>query len=173
MATIKRFEDLKVWQEGRVINKTIYKMTRRANFSKDYALKNQIRRASISINANIAEGFERGSNAEFNYFLSIAKSTAGEVLNLLYVALDEEYIPEIEFNAVYEQISLLMRRIGSFMKYLQESDMKGSRYKTKHDRRANISKTQAIGADAKESKLESKTAGSTAPESDVADAKSR
>ena len=131
MSTVKRFEDLKVWQEGRVVNKQIYKLTRNTQFSNDRALVDQIRRASFSINANIVEGFERGSNNEFNYFLSIAKGSAGEVLNLLYVALDEKYLTAHEFESAYGRVFLLMRRIGSLMKYLKGSKIKGTRYLNK------------------------------------------
>ena len=128
MASIKRFEDMKVWQEARIINREIYRVTRNKRFSKDYAMRDQIRRASISISANIVEGYERGATKEFIYFLSIAKGSAGEVLNLLYLALDEQYIEGGEFEILYEKVLILMRRMGSLMKYLKNTDLRGSRY---------------------------------------------
>ena len=129
MATIKSFEELEIWKEGRKINREIYRLTRHASFSKDYALKDQIRRASISINANIAEGFERDARREMVYFLSIAKGSAGEVLCLLYLALDEKYITQKEFDKVYVMIRIQMQKTARFIQYLQNSNIKGLRYK--------------------------------------------
>ncbi len=88
MATVKRFEDLEAWKEGRKLTNMIYLITKKAVFSEDLTLRGQIRRASLSVNANIAEGFERNTNSEFSYFLSVAKGSAGEVRNFLYVTLD-------------------------------------------------------------------------------------
>jgi len=85
---IEIFEDLKVWKSSRVLVKTIYNLTSYALFSKDYGLKDQIQRASVSIMTNIAEGFERDNNKEFIRFLLYSKGSAGEVRSLLYVAKD-------------------------------------------------------------------------------------
>ena len=129
MASIKSFEDLEIWKEGRKINREIYSLTQKHSFSKDFALKDQIRRASISIMANIAEGFERNSNKEMIYFLSISKGSAGEVLCLLYLALDEKYIPQKEFDHLYVKLRILMQKTGRFIQYLQTSNIRGARYK--------------------------------------------
>ena len=85
---ITRFEDLEVWKEGRWLTQSVYEVTKNGRFSQDYALRDQIRKASISITSNIAEGFARNSNKQFLYFLAIAKASASEVLSQLYVALD-------------------------------------------------------------------------------------
>ncbi len=92
MATIEKFEDIESWKISREITKLVYAASSTGNFSKDFALVNQIRRASISILSNIAEGFERGGNKEFLQFLAIAKGSCGEVRAQLYVALDQNYI---------------------------------------------------------------------------------
>ncbi len=94
MATLTEFEEIEAWQQARQLNRLIYRVTKTGRFSKDYELKNQIRRASISAMSNIAEGFERGGTNEFIHFLGIAKGSVGEVESQLYVALDESYITE-------------------------------------------------------------------------------
>lgn len=94
---IRHFEQIEAWKDARDLIKSVYEITRNGTFAKDYALKDQIRRAAISISANIAEGFDRGSNKEFLYFLAIAKGSAGEVKALFYTALDAGYITEAEF----------------------------------------------------------------------------
>ena len=94
---IKHFEDLDCWRLGRELSKMIYEITKEGTFSRDYGLKDQIRRAAVSVMTNIAEGFERGSNKDFAKFLYIARSSAGEVRSLLYVAFDQNYITEEEF----------------------------------------------------------------------------
>ena len=83
MGKIEQFEDLKVWQKARLVNLCIYKLSNQGSFSKDFGLRDQMRRASISILSNIAEGFERNGNKEFNQFLSIAKASAGEIRSQL------------------------------------------------------------------------------------------
>ena len=98
-------------------------------FSKDFALVNQIRRASISILSNIAEGFERGGNKEFLQFLAIAKGSCGEVRAQFYVALDQNYIDKNQFEEITNKLLETNRMISGFMKYLQQSDFKGSKFK--------------------------------------------
>lgn len=129
MASIIRFEDLDAWKEGRKLINMVYRITKNDEFSKDFALTKQIRRAVLSVNANIAEGFERNANAEFSYFLSVAKGSSGEVRNFLYVALDQQYVNKEEFAEVYEQSEIVSRLIAGLMRYLKKSKMKGSRRK--------------------------------------------
>ena len=100
MATISKFEDLIAWQKARILTRRIYEMTRRGAYPKDYRLSGQIQSASVSIMANIAEGFERARRNEFHQFLSIAKSSCAEVRSHLYVGLDANYINEKEFDEI-------------------------------------------------------------------------
>lgn len=90
MSKIEKFEDIEAWKMAREITQIIYQISLSGNFSKDFALVNQIRRASVSILSNIAEGFERNGDKEFIQFLTIAKGSCGEVRAKLYVALDQK-----------------------------------------------------------------------------------
>jgi four helix bundle protein len=128
MPAIQRFEDLEAWKISREVTKDIYKMSTDGLFKRDFGLKDQIRRASVSIMSNIAEGFERDGDKEFTQFLSIAKGSAGEARSQLYVALDQEYISEIEFNSTYQKLTENSRVISGLMKYLQQSDLKGRKF---------------------------------------------
>ena len=96
--TIKHFEDLEAWKFSRRLTNEVYSLTRMERFCRDFSLVDQIKRASISVMTNVAEGFERGSNKDFARFLFIARGSAGEVRSLLYIALDQGYITEEEFN---------------------------------------------------------------------------
>ena len=96
---VRNFEDLEAWKVGRKLTKAIYPLTRKEFFSRDFGLADQIRRASVSVMTNVAEGFERGTNKDFVKFLFISRGSAGEVRSLLYVALDQGYINEEEFNS--------------------------------------------------------------------------
>lgn len=128
MATIKRFEELKCWISARALVKDLYELTGRNELSKDYALKDQMRRAAISIMSNIAEGFERGGNKEFVNFLSIAKASAAELQSQLYIALDAKYLDEATFNHLSNQINSTSKSIGAFIRYLKESEYKGYKF---------------------------------------------
>src|SRR5215212_488381 len=101
---IKRFEDFIAWQRARVLTAKIYRVSDSGTFAHDFALRNQIRRAAISIMANIAEGFERGRPAEFHQFLSVAKGSAAEVRAQLYVALDAGHINEQVFSELHQSV---------------------------------------------------------------------
>lgn len=126
---IERFEDIDAWQKARKLTKSIYKITSDGNFSRDYGLRDQIRRASVSIMSNVAEGFERDGNKEFIHFLSIAKGSAAEVRAQLYVALDAGYFDQNNFNILYDLAGETGRLIGGFMRYLKRSEHKGSKFK--------------------------------------------
>ena len=89
---VRYFEDLEIWKLAREVTDQIYKITKKKSFAQDWGLKDQIRRAGVSIMSNIAEGFERGGNQEFQQFLYVAKGSCGEIRCQLYVALDQEYI---------------------------------------------------------------------------------
>ncbi len=120
----KSFEDLQVWQDTRKFVKSIYELTSLDNFKKDYGLKDQIQRASVSIMNNISEGFERDNNKEFMRFLSYSKGSAGEVRSMLYVAMDLEYISKNDFDDNYKEAVNIIKQIANFKKYLRNYAMK-------------------------------------------------
>ena len=122
MSKIQRFEDIQAWQEARSLTNAIYTLSGSGQWAKDYALRDQIRRASISVMSNIAEGFERRTDAEFAHFLSMAKASASEVKAQLYVALDQGYIDQDRFNNLYERCDKVSRYLGSFIRYLRQND---------------------------------------------------
>ena len=116
---LTHFEQLDSWQEARKLNQHIYRLTTDNGFRRDFALVDQIRRASISIMANIAEGFDRSSNKELIRFLYIAMASASEVKSHLYVALDREYIDKENFERVYAQTTKTGKLINAFISYLR------------------------------------------------------
>jgi len=119
MATIKRFEDIKAWQKSRELVKQIYHLSNsKSKFNKDIGLREQIRRASVSVMSNIAEGFARRRDKEFNRFLSISLGSAAEVQSQLYVAVDQNYLTEKEFSDACEAASETARLISGLMQYL-------------------------------------------------------
>lgn len=128
MATIEKFEDVLAWQKGRELTQLVYKFSKREEFARDFALKDQMRRAAISVTSNIAEGFERAGNKEFLQFLSNSKGSAGELRSQFYVALDEEYLDSSEFRQAHELCLQVGRMIDSFMTYLRRSEMKGRKF---------------------------------------------
>ncbi|MBL7888126.1 MAG: four helix bundle protein [Bacteroidia bacterium] len=128
MSKIEKFEDLKVWQKSREINLKIYQLSNKGVFAKDFGLRDQIRRASVSILSNIAEGFERNGNKEFGQFLSVAKASAGEVRSQLYIAKDLEYVSDEEFTEVVNGLLEISKMINGLMSYLKTTEMKGSKF---------------------------------------------
>ena len=129
MAKIEKFEDIESWKLAREVARLIYEASGREKFSRDFALVNQIRRASVSVISNIAEGFERGGNKEFIQFLAIAKGSCGEVRSQLYIALDQKYIEENEFREISNKLTEASRLISGLMKYLQQTELKCSKFK--------------------------------------------
>ena len=129
MNRIEKFEDIIAWQKARVLTKEIYKCTQVGGFARDYGLKDQIQRASVSTMANVAEGFERGGDKEFTQFLSTSKGSCGEVKSHLYVALDQGYLTSIGFDQLYGQASEVSRLLSGFMAYLRESNLRGRKYR--------------------------------------------
>ncbi len=129
MATFDKFEEINASEKARELTKAIYTVTNQGQFNKDISLREQIRRASVSVMANIAEGFDRGGKKEFIQFLSIAKGSLGEVKSHLYVALDMTYIDQTTFDALYKLSDNINCMVFRLMSYLQKTDIKGLKYK--------------------------------------------
>jgi four helix bundle protein len=129
MATIKRFEDLEYWQSARQLAKVVFELSNKGPFAKDFGHKNQINDAAGSSADNIAEGFGRAGKLEFVNFLSFACGSANEVKSQLYRALDKNYITQIEFDAAYEIADKTTGKIGSMIQYLNQSLIKGEKFK--------------------------------------------
>jgi len=122
LATIERFEDIQAWQAARDLVSAVYRISERGKFEKDFGLHDQIRRASVSVMANIAEGFERSSDREFHRFLYIAKGSAGEVRSHLFVALDLEYLTPDEFSDLRLKAEEVAKSLSGFITYLAPKD---------------------------------------------------
>lgn len=118
---ITRFEDLDCWQQARELTRSIYRLTADSKFAKDYGLKDQMRRASVSIMANIAEGFARKGSKEFGQFLFVAKASAAELQSHAYVALDQGYMGEPDFKELYDKLDHVSRMLSNLIKYLSTS----------------------------------------------------
>lgn len=129
MAHAKRFEDLLIWQKAREICKKIHILTQKEGLSKDFTLKNQWKSSTGSIMDNIAEGFERDGDKEFKQFLSISKASTGEARSQAYRAFDYGYITKDEFEDLYKMLTEESYMIASFIKYLTQSEFKGSKFK--------------------------------------------
>ena len=130
MTTFQRFEDIEAWQRAWELTREIYTISNKGPFSKDFGLRGQVRRASVSIMSNIAEGFERGGTKEFVQFLSVAKGSSGELRSQLYVALDQGYLNEDVFDWLFTTALETSRMISGLINYLRKSKMKGTKYKT-------------------------------------------
>lgn len=128
MATVKRFEDLEIWQEARRLAKVIQKIAVETDLKSDFRFKEQIKSSSGSVMDNIAEGFERDGNLEFRQFLSIAKGSAGETRSQLYRVLDYEYVDEMEFEKLKNDYEKLSGKIKNFISYLNKKDFKGNKF---------------------------------------------
>jgi four helix bundle protein len=129
VATIKQIEEIQAWQKARTLCKCIYSITNDGRFAKDFGLRDQIRRAAVSILSNIAEGFERGGSREFARFLAIAKGSAGEVRAQLYVALDQDYVNRQMFDELIKEVDEISRMINGLISYLRGSSIKGARFR--------------------------------------------
>jgi len=129
MSTIKRFEDLEVWQLARTQANEFNMILKEGTLAKDFELKDQMNASSGSVMDCIAEGFERSGNSEFKSFLVIAKSSNGEFRSQLYRCLDRKHIANERFDELYNKNIILGNKLMSFINYLQNSDFKGQRYK--------------------------------------------
>jgi four helix bundle protein len=120
MGKIERFEDLEVWQAGMNLCLTVYELTNSTEFSKDFALRDQVRKSAISVSSNIAEGFERDSNRQFLYFLVIAKASCGELRTQLFIAKEQNYITPELYNSLFEQCISVSKQLKGFINYLEK-----------------------------------------------------
>ncbi len=138
MATINSFEDLEIWKKARVLVRNVYKATAAGPFAKDFGLRDQLRRATVSIVSNIAEGFERSGNREFIHFLYLAKGSAGEARTQLYVALDLLYLPDGLFKELNAAVLMLSKQVGAFINYLEKAPPKPPRDKPSGSKPSNF-----------------------------------
>jgi len=119
MTTAKRFEDLEVWQRAKELTNLIYSLSSSGAFSRDFGLRDQMRRAAVSIMSNIAEGFESQTQVLFIQYLSHAKGSAGELRAQLYVALEQRYITIDEFKSAISLAELCSKQLARFIQYLE------------------------------------------------------
>jgi len=121
MATFKRFEEMHAWQSTREMVKLVYEATKWPDFNRDFALRDQIRRAAISVMSNIAEGFGTGTDADFIRFLGYARRSTSETQSQLYAALDQDYISSEKFEEIYLKANMTERQINALIGYLARS----------------------------------------------------
>lgn len=122
MAKIERFEEIKAWQQAKELVTTVYRLSENGRFAQDYGLRDQIRRAAISVMSNIAEGFERGSDKDFQRFLYMAKGSAGEVRSHLFLAKELGYLTTDEFGSLRNQAEDVSKSLSGFITYLYGKD---------------------------------------------------
>ena len=149
MPTIKNFDELEIWKLSRSIQQTIFSLFKTGEIARDFELKNQMLRSSGSIMDNIAEGFGRASRLEFIQFLSISKASATELHSQIYRCKDRNYLDEITFSQISASIIEVINKIGSFIKYLNQSSIKGQKFlnrettNTKQQTTNNLIKTDS------------------------------
>ena len=123
MATIEKFEDLEVWKISMDLCADIYRLTNTELLSKDFGLKDQIRRSAVSVPSNISEGYERDSKNQFIYFLVIAKGSCGELRTQLKIARVLNYLKEEEYIAIHEKCISTSKQLAGFIKYLKQHQL--------------------------------------------------
>ncbi|RJP48190.1 MAG: four helix bundle protein [Anaerolineaceae bacterium] len=119
MTTAKRFEDLEVWQKSKELTNLVYKYSSNGIFAHDFGLRDQMRRASVSIMSNIAEGFESQTQSMFIKYLGFAKGSAGELRAQLYIARDQNYLPVEQFSEMFSLAEICSRQLARFIQYLE------------------------------------------------------
>jgi four helix bundle protein len=127
---IKTFEELEIWKTARHLTQEVYMISKASPFSRDYGLRDQMRRASVSIMSNIAEGFERGGNQEFTQYLYIAKGSCGELRSQTYIALDQGYIDQTKADNLLVILKRLSIMIKHLIDHLKRSALRGPKYGT-------------------------------------------
>ena len=129
MATVHKFEDLEIWQLAFNIYKKVTAITERMRQKHDYRFAEQMKAAAGSVMDNTAEGFERNSRLEFLNSLSIAKGECGELKSQTYRCLVDKYINQKEFDELYIEIDIVVKKIANFIIYLNKSKVKGLKFK--------------------------------------------
>jgi len=129
MATIRKFEDLDVWQKACHLAKRVWDLTQKGSFAKDYKLKDQINDACGSVMDNIAEGFERGGNNEFRYFLWISKGSSGEIRSQAHRARHRGHITEDEFTEIWTEANDIGKMLHGLLDSIRQSNYKGRKFK--------------------------------------------
>jgi four helix bundle protein len=124
MASIKNFEELEVWKLSMELCTEVYRLTNTELFSKDFGLKDQIRRSAVSVPSNISEGYERDAKKQFLYFLAISKGSCGELRTQLRIAFNLSYINENDFNILNEVAIQTSKQLSGFIKYLKSFNEK-------------------------------------------------
>ncbi|HRK91212.1 MAG TPA: four helix bundle protein [Anaerolineales bacterium] len=119
MTTAKRFEDLEVWQRAKDLTNLIYKYSTDGTFARDFGLRDQMRRAAVSIMSNIAEGFESQTQVQFIKYLGLAKGSAGELRAQLYIARDQGYISEENFSELFLLAEICSKQLARIIQYLE------------------------------------------------------
>lgn len=138
MPTFQRFEDIEAWQVARDLVRQVYKASSRDPFARDFVLRNQLRRAAVSVASNIAEGFGRGGSQEFAQFLAVANGSINEVRSQLYLALDQGYLTAEEFAELADAATAVSRLVGGLIAYLRRSDIKGVRHRRETSRTGDV-----------------------------------
>ncbi len=131
MPTITRFEDIEAWRHARELCQEVYRVSSRGSFARDFGLCDQMRKASVSVMSNIAEGFERSGAGEFFQFLAIAKGSAGELRSQLYVAFDQGYLGREDFARLADKTAETAKRVSGLMTYLRKTKFAGTKYKVR------------------------------------------
>jgi len=121
MTAITRFEDIEAWKTSRQLTNSVCAHTNQAGFNRDFGLRDQIRRASVSVMSNIAEGCESRTDVQFINYLGMARASAGEVRAQLYIAMDQKYITETQFKETYAMAEICARQIAQFIKCLESN----------------------------------------------------
>src|SRR5690554_1695312 len=117
---VKNFEDLKIWQEAHALAKEIHHLVIKYPSEEKYEIVPQLRRASVSVPANIAEGCEREHTKELMHFLNIAKGSLGETRYYVILSFELGYITEDEFRMLNDKCKVLLRMIGSLINKLKQ-----------------------------------------------------
>jgi four helix bundle protein len=128
VASFRTFEEIDAWQKARELTRRVYDVTAKGAFARDYALRDQLRRACVSVMSNVAEGHGRGGTKEFLQFLSMALGSADEVSSQLYVALDQKYISDGEFHELTALTQETANLIGGLARYLRTTELKGHKF---------------------------------------------